>query len=397
MSGRLNQRIFSISYLLMVVLNVPLTIAQTVVNKDVVTIAYTDNIRYKFSEGLCAIQRGQSWGFIDTTGNVVIDFKFRNNGYEIPTFHEGKCCVGIQTESENLKRVYIDKVGKVLFPNQVFSGITSFSNGMAVVEKTEVAKPPFLSLIDSLGKSVTGAISPGYSLGMKLEFRGFHEGLAAICDSRTKAWGFINTKGKWAISPEMKYQMVSDFKEDMAFVQEATEGKWGAINLKGELVIPFMYVNRPADFSEGLSAVKNENDKVGYIDKTGSLVIPFLYEPINNQNGLPFFEGNAIVCRDGVYYSISINGKENLKIGDASSEIWMLQNGLVAYKKWMQSEIWSIGLIRTNGEVVMTPGNFTQLSEFNNGLAHAQAKINGINYNGFVNMDANFVILNENQ
>jgi len=70
---------------------------------------------------------------------------------------------------------------------------------------------------------------------------------------------------------------------------------------------------------------------------------------------------------------------------------------LVAYKKWMKSEIWAIGLIRTNGEVILAPGILYQISEFSNGLAHAKAKINGINYNGFVNLDANFVILNENQ
>jgi len=396
MSKRLKLRIFRLSYLLMVVFNIPLIIAQTVVNRDVATLAYNDNDKYRFNEGLCAIQRDQSWGFIDTTGNVVIDFRYRMNGNEIPVFHEGKCCVCIQTESDYLKRIYIDRVGNALFQNQSFSGITPFSNGLAIVEKTEALKPPYLILIDSLGKSIAGAITPGYSPGMKLEFRGFHDGLAAICDSKTKSWGFINTKGKWAIQPEASYKTVADFHEGMAFVQDASESKWGAINLKGELVIPFMYMNRPADFSEGLSAVKDADGRVGYIDKTGSLVIPFLYEPIINQTGLPFFEGNAIVCRDGAYYSIGTTGKENLKIGDASSDLWMLQNGLVAYKRWMKSEIWGIGLIRTNGELILAPGVINQLSEFGNGLAHAHAKINGINYNGFINLDANFVILNEN-
>ena len=381
----------------MMVSNFQLAEAQSIVNKEVAVVSYIDNEKYQFNEGLCAIQRDQLWGFIDTTGRVVIDFRFRNNGYEIPSFHEGKCCVCIQTESEDLKRIYIDKVGTPLFINQGFSGITSFSNGLAIVEKTEFPKPSFLMLIDSLGKPLAGAISPGYSQGMRLEFRGFHENLAAICDSKTKAWGFINTKGKWAIQPESKYKMVGDFHDGLAIVQEATEKKWGAINTIGELVIPFMYTNRPGDFSEGLSAVRNQEDKVGYIDKSGNLVIPFRYEPIVNQNGLPFIDGNTIVCRDGVYYSISAAGKENLNIGDASLEIRMLQNGLVAYKKWMKSEIWAIGLIRTNGEVILAPGILYQISEFSNGLAHAKAKINGINYNGFVNLDANFVILNENQ
>lgn len=383
--------------LLMVVSNFQLAVAQTVGNMEVAIVSYDDNDKYRFSEGLCAIQRNQLWGFIDTTGRIVIDFRFRSNSFEIPAFHEGKCCVCIQTETEELKRLYIDKTGKALFPDQEFSAITAFSNGLAIVEKTTLTKSSWLILIDSLGKALAGAVTPGYSPGMKVEFRGFFDGLAAVCDSRSKGWGYINTKGKWVIQPETKYRTVGDFHDGMAFVQETTEGKWGAINTNGELVIPFMYVNRPADFSEGLSAVRNLEDRVGYINRTGNLVIPFSYEPITNQNGLPFFEGNAIVSRDGVYYSISSAGKENLKIGDASAEIRMLQNGLIVFKRWLKSEIWGMGLLRTNGELIQAPGALFQLSEFGNGLAHAQAKINGINFNGFVNLDTNFVILNENQ
>lgn len=372
-----------------------LTEAQSNAKNEVPVVAFDDNARYRFSEGLCAIQRNQLWGFMDTTGAVVIDFKYRINGYEPPIFHEGKCCVCIQTEAGDLKRIFIDKLGHALFPNQEFTGITAFSSGLAIVEKTEPNKTPYLLLVDSMGKSVSGAVTPGYSPGMKLEFRGFHEGLAAICDVRTKAWGFINTKGKWAIQPDLKYKTVGDFQDGMAIVQESTEGKWGAINTKGELIIPFIHINRPSDFSEGLSAVKNQEDKVGYMDKTGNIVLPFCYEPIANQNGLPFFQGNAVVGKDGGYYSISTAGKENLKIGDASTEIRMLQNGLIVFKKWTKSEIWGVGLMRTNGEVLFEPGEIYQIGEFGDDLAFAQAKINGINYSGFINLDANFVILNE--
>jgi len=381
----------------MMVSNFQLAVAQSDIDKNVAIVSYNDNDKYLFSEGLCALQRGERWGFIDTTGRIVIDFRFHNNGFEIPTFHEGKCCVCIQTEKEELKRFYIDKSGNALFTDQEFSGITAFSNGLAIVEKTTPSNSSSLVFIDGFGKPLTGAITPGYSPEMKIEFRGFYEGLAAMCDSRAKGWGYINTKGKWAIQPEMKYKVVGDFHDGLAFVQETSEGKWGAINTKGELVIPFMYVNRPADFSEGLSAVRNPDDRVGYINKTGDLVIPFRYEPISDQNGLPFFEGNAIVCREGFFYSISASGKENLRIGDASAEISMLQNGLVVFKKWLNAGFWGIGLIRTNGELMQSPNILYQLSEFGNGLAHAKAKIDGVNYNGFVNLDTNFVILNENR
>lgn len=370
--------------------------AQSVASSEVAVISYDEHERYRFSEGLCAIQRNQLWGFMDTTGKVVIDFKFRNNGSEAPAFHEGKCCVCIQTEKEELKRMYIDRAGNDLFSNQDFSGITPFSNGIALVEKTDPSKSPFLQLIDSLGKPLKAAVIPGYSPDMKLEFRGFYEGLAAICDAKSKGWGFINSKGKWVIPPETKYKTVGDFHDGMAFIQDATDLKWGAINSKGALVIPFMYEHRPGDFSEGLSAIRNSEDQIGYMDKNGSLVIPYRYEPITNQNGLPFFEGNAIVSRDGFYYSITSDGKEGQKVGDATAEVRMLLNGLIAFKKWTKGDFWGIGLLRTNGEAVLAPEIFTQIGEFGNGLAHAQAVIGGIKYSGFINLDANFVILNEN-
>lgn len=381
--------------ILLMVSNLQLANSQSIAKEEVSVVAFDGNIRYRFSEGLCAIQRNQLWGFMDTTGNIVIDFKFRNNGNETPVFNEGKCCISIKNQEDDVKRIYIDKVGHVLFANQTFSGITPFSSGLAIVEKTEPNKAPYLILIDSLGKVVPGAVSPGYSPGMKLEFRGFHDDLAPVCDARTKAWGYINTKGKWSIQPDLKYKTVGDFHDGLAIVQEAIEGKWGAINSKGELVIPFIYANRPSDFSEGLSAIRNQEDKVGYMDKMGNLVLPFCYDPIVNQNGLPFFEGNAVVSKDGRYYSISFNGKENVKIGDATFETRMLQNGLIVFKKWTKSEFWGIGLMRTNGEILVDAKEIFQIGEFGNGLAYAQAKIGGINYSGFINLDANFVILNE--
>jgi hypothetical protein len=132
------------------------------------------------------------------------------------------------------------------------------------------------------------------------------------------------------------------------------------------------------------------------MDKMGNLVIPYLYDPLFNQNGLPFFDGNAIVGREDSYFSISLSGKENLKVEDSSAEIRMMENGLIAFKKWTSSDVWGIGLIRTNGEVVLKPGSIYQLGEFGNGLAYARAKINGINYSGFVRLDSNFVILIQN-
>jgi hypothetical protein len=293
--------------------------------------------------------------------------------------------------------MYIDKTGKRLFDNQVFTAATSFSGGMAVVEKTTKAGSAYLQFIDSTGKAIADAAVPGYGVAMKLEFRGFHEGLAAIKNGRTNKWGYVNIKGKWAIQPEADYKEVGDFHEGLAVVQEATTRKWGVIGSKGELVIPFIYDNRPSDFSEGLSAIRNDEDKIGYMDKTGNVIIPFQYDGIVDRNGLPFIGGNTVVLRDGFYYTMSNKGVENQRIGELSAEVRMLENGLVTFKKWTKAEHWGIGLMRTNGAVLFPPGDLVQLGESGNGLMHARADIHGLMVSGFVNMESNFVILNQNK
>jgi hypothetical protein len=359
-------------------------------------LVFDDHVKYRFSEGLCAIQRNQQWGFIDTLGNVVIDFKYSCVGFEAPCFRDGICSICERLPNDELKRICIDKKGNSLFADKGFYAVTTFSKGIAIAERINQAQSSSLSFIDTLGLPVLGAIVPDYFPGMKLEFRGFQDGLAAVCDPVSKGWGYVNGKGRWALLPQTKYRTVGDFHEGLAFVQENVENKWGAINTKGELVIPFMYVNRPADFSGGLAAVKNSEEKVGYINSKGDLVIPYRYDCIVNEEGLPFIDGYAIVNRDGVYYSVSATGKEQKKIGDSTAEVRMLQNGLVLHKEWLESGIWGIGIARTNGEIVCAPNTIYEMGEFGNGLAYAKASIDGVLISGFINLKGDFVILQDN-
>jgi len=274
------------------------------------------------------------------------------------------------------------RLARTLLP--IFMAVAIQSNSGAVLAKK-----------NSNGNS--GAIAPGKAPGKNLEFRGFSEGLAPLYGNKPEGWGFINTKAQWAIQSNKKYAAVGAFHDGLAFVQESSEWKWGAINAKGELVIPFMYTNKPADFSEGLAAVRNQENKIGYIDKTGSLVIPCNYESITDDNGLPFVGGNTIANRAGNYYSLTASGQENQKVGDATAEIRMLSNGLLTYKKWINNNTWGIGLLRTNGEIMLLPKDLIFIGDYSNGLAYAKAKINNEFYNGFINQKGDFVILQENQ
>lgn len=120
--------------------------------------------------------------------------------------------------------------------------------------------------------------------------------LAAVQDSETKKYGFIDTAGKYVISPI--YEYACNFSEGLAFVQK--DNKVGFINTKGEFaielgnaislktdyssdgiftqegVIPDYYSNEI--FQEGLAAIAyvKTGDKYPmfkYIDKEGRTIL----------------------------------------------------------------------------------------------------------------------------
>lgn len=63
-----------------------------------------------FSEGLAGVQKNGKWGFIDKTGKMVIAPQ-----YDIPrSFKNGQAQVGVEDDGKTPENFYIDKTGKVL-------------------------------------------------------------------------------------------------------------------------------------------------------------------------------------------------------------------------------------------------------------------------------------------
>ena len=123
--------------------------------------------------------------------------------------------------------------------------------------------------IDNTGKIV---VSP------TLEFYGgnsggeFHDGLLqlGVSDSR-----YIDRSGKMPFSK--KFYSSWEFSDGLAAAMETDGGKWGYINTKGEFAISPRFASSRTDyvwpFAEGFAAVKVAGE-YGYIDHTGSFVIP---------------------------------------------------------------------------------------------------------------------------
>lgn len=126
-------------------------------NKELFSIRRFQTIE-PFSESLAAVKIKELWGFVDTTGEIVIP--------------------------------------------PIYNKTLGFSGGLAAVQYDNNR----WGFIDGRGKV---AITPSFS-----EARSFREGLAAV--RRMNEWGFIDKAGKFIVDP--KFMEISDVSEDTAVI-----------------------------------------------------------------------------------------------------------------------------------------------------------------------------------
>ncbi len=192
-----------------------------------------------FSEGLAAVKKANTWGFIDKTGQVVIACEYEHVG----TFTEG---LAVVEKTGNFG--FIDKKGQIAIPLQ-FNHAMSFVEGLASVKIGES-----YGFIDKTGKVI---IPIHYHAAWH-----FSEGIAAV--QRYSKWGFVDKTGT-RITP-LQYDLVQEFADGLAAVMQ--ENKWGFIDNKGDTQIPFLY-DGAKSFEKGFASVLKGENWVS-IDKKGN-------------------------------------------------------------------------------------------------------------------------------
>lgn len=194
-----------------------------------------------------AQNESELWGFIDNTGNFVIE----------PIFLKAK----------------------------------SFRNsGLALVLDAETN---LWGMIDTSGNYV---IKPRFS---KLGGYFSNELLPAAIDDQ--GWGYINEQGAFVIEPQ--FSVAYDFSGGFAPVSSQIESAgandpncyqlMGYINVSGERITEDVF-SEAYDFSEGLACVKQGDvyeGTYGYIDKTGTFAItPSYYDAASFYRGVAFVD-----------------------------------------------------------------------------------------------------------
>lgn len=182
-----------------------------------------------FSEGLADVNdksKESKIGFMRKDGTMQIGYSFD----EVRPFKESKALF-----NRYGRFGFIDTSGKVII-KPIFDVADSFSENYAFIGFSEdtlfTAKWGF---IDTTGKPVSGV---KYS-----DRQGFSEGLAAV--KLKNKWGFIDYHDKTVIPFE--YDLVSSFKNGVAWVLSKDKNISAFINKKGEILIDLSKAKRVFD------------------------------------------------------------------------------------------------------------------------------------------------------
>lgn len=236
----------------------------------------------KFQEGVCAVKSSNKWGYIDSRGDFFIEPQY----YDAGNFSYG--LAGVISKKYGAIQ-YINKDNNIIIKDSGSIAIRDFSEGLLPAKDMKSMKWGY---VNTKGRF---AIQPKYLIANK-----FSEGMAGVGVKvgGSEKIGFIDNEGNFKLEPcfEMSYPLV---KEGVVVVTKKTKTacKWGAIDKQGVKIIPFRfnYINH---FSGGLAAAAlKANGKIGFIDKHGKFCIEPKFDSVVDIFE-PFKHGLAMVFKE---------------------------------------------------------------------------------------------------
>lgn len=297
---------------------------------------------------LYLIKQDGKWGYIDVTGNVVIEPQF-NAAYDFSG--------GLALVSADEKWTFIDEKGKSQFEFSLESSLSLTLSYEPPCFKNNLAPRDVKGKWGYINKKAEVIIEPHYERAGN-----FCEGLAVV--RLNKKYGYITTDGTMVIEPQFDEE--DSFSEGLARIR--IDKKWGFVDIKGNIVIDPKF-KLTQSFSEGLAAVSTNGIPMagvllvggwGYIDKKGTEIIKQQFAVAKS-----FSEGLApvAVVIDRVLEFGFIDKKGKFIIKPQFAEANCFSEGLASVrvgKNW--------GFIDKTGREVIPP-KFTDVRDFYASLA----------------------------
>ena len=312
------------------------------------------------SKTLYPIMENGLWGFIDKSGQVIIEPKFRSAGQ----FSEGLAPVRL-----NGTYGFIDMTGNfVIQPKYDVAYPFEQEQAMIYID----GKPYY---IDKNGKTT---FEHNFT-----KIYGFGEHDYSIVRTTSKKYGVINKQG--TLQVDTIFKKIEPFSDGLAIAIGMNHAPYskdkkispvfeiGVINPDGDFIIPFGRYQYISEFRNGFAKVKLDVERQkGYYDREG----------IVDSNGDLRFKIPARKWRFDY-------GNENFSEGLATVDIYFVDPNTI--KVWSSKDRNSYkGVINYDGKVVFSNKDWDEISPFK----HGRAFIQDINKNWYL-IDKTGEILNE--
>lgn len=314
---------------------------------------------HPFHDGLAAVEKGDKWNFVDTSGNLITNTWFQM----VTDFSNGNAHVMIYktgwVDESNLRWGIINTSGKYVITPIYLRLIGDYSEGMIAAQHEDYS----WSYIDQDEKNII-------QLGKNcLEALPFQNGKALV-KYRNGNTEIIDVSGKRLA--RIRFDDIENFKDGLAKVSK--NNKYGFIDQNGEIIIPIKF-ETAYSFEEGTASVGIGSNgklfaksKFGIIDKTGKFIIPPIYGSTSSfKNGLAKV---GKLSDNGEYSSpiiIDISGKELTKpIYDYISEF---KDGFAITRVQYRGD----GLIDSTGKEIL-PAEYEEINPFTDGYARVKYK-----------------------
>lgn len=217
-----------------------------------------------FVEGLAPVEdETEMWGFIDTSGALVIPCRYDR----VDHFSEGLAAVGTFSEERAaMDSCYIDRTGSCVLSNDSWENVSSFHDGLALVEVWKEDEGFYFAYIDKTGTEViTRPFDPPIEDNLDVD---------AIVDPETGRIRF----GQDFYSDVRIIEL--NFSEQTLLRVKDVNGLFGFMDRFGKIVIPCIWRNaeRFSGEEEGLAFVQNEHGLWGFINLSGQMETPFQWD-----------------------------------------------------------------------------------------------------------------------
>lgn len=242
------------------------------------------------SEGRLAVCVDSKWGYIDTSGNWIVEPKFE---FAKP-FQNGFALVGLPTSERNGQPdksvTFIDKTGKQ-FAEKFYSG-KPFEGEYATVSVLSSGKNqmPLWGLINRAGQWI---VEPKFSL------------IGPLVDSARLLYAkdLVGVFSNGRITVQPTYKHIGKFCEGLAPFQVSGGKLYGFLAKDGKVLVPAKFAFA-GTFSEGLAAVRTyptkagSEGKIGFVDKHGAFRIAPTFGGSDPSN--PEFNADFVQFHDGI-------------------------------------------------------------------------------------------------